>query len=90
MIEAMACGLPCIGTPIGGIPELIGDDFLVEINDPVSLANKIQVLINAPQIAHQQAIRNLLLSHDYEESKLELKRKLFYDYLKKLAEISNG
>ncbi len=90
MIEAMACGLPCIGTPVGGIPELIGDDFLVEINDPVSLANKIQVLINAPQIARQQAIKNLLLSHEYEESKLELKRMQFYDYLKQLLEKSSG
>lgn len=26
MIEAMACARPCIGTPVGGIPELIEDD----------------------------------------------------------------
>jgi len=85
MIEAMACGLPCIGTPVGGIPELIGEEFLIEVDDPVSLANKILYLISNPQIAHQQAIKNLILSHDYEERKLEVKRKQFYDYLKQLV-----
>lgn len=47
-IEAMACGTPTIGTNIGGIPEIITDNydgFLVETNNPSLLAQKIEKLL---------------------------------------------
>lgn len=47
-IEAMACGLPVIGTNVGGIPEIIVDNcngFLVLPNDSSSLAQKIDELL---------------------------------------------
>jgi hypothetical protein len=34
MIEAMACGLPCIGTIIGGIPELLAKRILFLLETP--------------------------------------------------------
>lgn len=48
-IEAMACGLPVIGTKVGGIPEIISDSYngyLVEPNDSSLLAQKIESLVN--------------------------------------------
>jgi glycosyltransferase involved in cell wall biosynthesis len=45
IMEAMACGLPVITTPISGIPEIIKNDIngqLVPTNDPHALANAIQ------------------------------------------------
>jgi len=89
LVEAMACGLPCIGTPVGGIPEVLEADALVPVNNPELLADKIQYLINNPTIASQQANRNLLLSYEFEESKLESERKKFYKFLKLLIEKSN-
>lgn len=48
LLEAMACGVPCIGTNIGGIPEVIlsGENgFLVELGDTDSVAQRaIQIL----------------------------------------------
>ncbi|QOH66705.1 N-acetyl-alpha-D-glucosaminyl L-malate synthase BshA [Bacillus amyloliquefaciens] len=43
LLEAMACGVPCIGTNIGGIPEVIKDQvsgFLVEVGDIQAASEK--------------------------------------------------
>lgn len=48
-IEAMSCGLPVIGTKVGGIPEIISDSYngyLIPPDDSSILAQKIEVLIN--------------------------------------------
>lgn len=47
-IEAMACGLPVIGTNVGGVPEIITDGyngFLVPPNNSSVLAKKITLLL---------------------------------------------
>lgn len=49
--EGMACGLPCVGSKAGGIPELIEHDItglLVERGDPASLAGALQRLALDP------------------------------------------
>ncbi|NJL62951.1 MAG: colanic acid biosynthesis glycosyltransferase WcaL [Methylacidiphilales bacterium] len=51
--EAMAMGLPVIGTYHGGIPELVEDGisgFLVPERDASAIANKILYLIEHPEI----------------------------------------
>ncbi|WP_084184763.1 glycosyltransferase family 4 protein [Desulfonatronum thiodismutans] len=47
-IEAMASGKPCVGTRVGGIPNVIADGrsgFLVNPEDPQDLADKLRILL---------------------------------------------
>jgi L-malate glycosyltransferase len=49
LLEAMACGVPVIGTRIGGIPEVIVDNetgFMVEVGDTESVAEKAVSLLS--------------------------------------------
>jgi D-inositol-3-phosphate glycosyltransferase len=64
-LEAMACGTPVIGAAVGGIKHTVllnKTGFLVQPNDPSTLAEKLAVLItNKPlrQRYSQQAIRHV-------------------------------
>ena len=48
LLEAMRAGLPVISTYVGAIPEIVDDGitgFLVEKQNPVALAEKMEILI---------------------------------------------
>lgn len=51
-LESMSCGVPVIGTKVGGIPEIISDSYngyLVPPGDASILAQRIEQLINNAQ-----------------------------------------
>lgn len=53
VIEALASGLPVVGTETAAIPEIIQDGvngFLVETNAPEPLADQVQVLLERPDL----------------------------------------
>lgn len=81
VIEAMAVGLPCVGTNVGGIPELLEGKALIPKDDPIALAEKIKILISEPFFYNEQSARNLMESENYKESILCKKREEFYNYL---------
>lgn len=82
MVEAMARALPCIGTAVGGIPELLATDDLVPPNDPSALARKInEVVANAARRAAMSE-RNLSIARTYSSDVLRSRRIAFYQALK--------
>jgi len=61
-LEAMACGVPVVGSNVGGIKHTIVDGqsgFLVPPNDPAALAAKLLSLIQFPRL--QNALRGKAL-----------------------------
>lgn len=85
LIEAMAVGLPCISTPVDGIPELLPADCLILPMDTEGFVKKIIALLNAPECLNEMSKQNVSKAKDYEESILQHRRDIFYDRLKKLA-----
>jgi len=81
VIEAMARGLPVIGTRVGGIPELISDKLLIEKNDPQALALKILFLIENSSTAFEEGRRNIEKSRLFSEKVLTNRRTQFYQSL---------
>ena len=54
VLEAFACGVPVVGTDLGGTPELIApgrDGALVPINDPDALADSLRPFLDDPREA---------------------------------------
>lgn len=81
MLEAMARGLPCIGSTVGGIPELLPATDLVPPGDVAALAQKLQEVITSPQRLEQMSQRNLETARSYAHDLLQDERKAFYAYL---------
>lgn len=78
MIEAMARGLPCIGTNVGGIPELLPAEDRVAANDACALAAMIGHVIANPDRMNLMATRNLRKASEYEEANLRFRRNQLY------------
>lgn len=86
MIEAMARGLPCIGSDVGGIPELLPSDDLVPADDVRALADKIRTVVLDPERRAQMAQRNLEKAREYQESALAERRRAFYQAVRERTE----
>ena len=78
MIEAMARGLPCLGSTVGGIPELLPEEDLVPPNDARALADKILDTVRHPARMESMSARNLQKAGEYREEVLAARRRSFY------------
>ena len=81
MIEAMAAGLPCIGSTAGGIPELLPPDDLAPPNARAALANKIRQVVTSPARLAFPNVRNVEVAQSYRTSVLQARRVEFYRYV---------
>lgn len=77
LIEAMARGLPCIGAAIGGIPELLPEEALVEPGNADALASRILAVTSDPDRMFRMASRNLDRVAEYSEE-IQLQRQLAF------------
>ena len=86
MVEAMARGLPCIGSSVGGIPELLPSEDLFPPGDVAALASKIREVVTNPERMAQMSARNLEKAREYRSELLREQRIAFYRYVREQTE----
>jgi L-malate glycosyltransferase len=83
VLEAMASGLPCIATKVGGIPELLSEHGLVEPNNIEMLEKKILELSDKIEVLQEESFVNFSkVSNNYHPRIVQEKRKDFYNKLR--------
>ncbi|MHC4717303.1 MAG: glycosyltransferase family 4 protein [Planctomycetota bacterium] len=86
VIEAMARGCPCIGSDIGGIPELLEPTHLVVPADVDSLAERISQVLADPVGVAASVERNVEVARRYTTDQLEPRRTALYRELRERTE----
>jgi len=86
MVEAMGRALPCIGSTVGGIPELLPMEDLVPRGDAPALADRITQVLSDPGRLTLMSARNLKVAAEYRAEVLVPKRREFYRRLRRLSE----
>ncbi len=83
MVEAMAAAVPCVGSAMGGIPELLPREDTCPANDVGALAGKIREVLADPDRMTQMSARNLARAQEYSEAAIGQRRASFYRHLKR-------
>jgi len=81
MLEAMARALPCIGSAVGGIPELLEEEDLVPPGDAPRLSDKIvEVAWSAARMEYMSQ-KCLLRARDFAGASLEPRNREFFSFV---------
>ncbi|UII54615.1 N-acetyl-alpha-D-glucosaminyl L-malate synthase BshA [Cytobacillus spongiae] len=91
-LEAMACGVPCIGTNIGGIPEVILDGetgYICSLGDIDEIANKAIAILKDSALHIRLASQSVTLVRERFRADLIVKQyeDLYYQLLQDEATI---
>jgi glycosyltransferase involved in cell wall biosynthesis len=83
LIEAMACGLPCVATSVGGNPEAVEDGrtgYLVESEDADASTEKILMLLRNPiEAARMGAVGREIVERKFTADIMIRRLTEFYD-----------
>ncbi|MGA1979150.1 MAG: glycosyltransferase [Sedimentisphaerales bacterium] len=86
VIEAMARGLPCIGSNVGGFGELLENEYMVQPDDVSALADRIAKVIADPDGLKSAVKRNVEVASQYSSDILEKRRIEFYAKVKEVTQ----
>ena len=86
IIEAMAQGLVCISSPVGGISELLDTNNLIDPLNSALYAKRIEELINNSDEMNKLSEENIRKARKYESRLLQKRRDEFYQKLIEIAD----
>ena len=87
-IEAMAAGIPVIGTAVGGIPDFLTDGetgFVVEVDSPQSIASAVRQVIENPTQTQRivEKAKELSTQYDWDMLAVRMQQEAFEPLWKK-------
>lgn len=87
LLEAMARGCPCIGSDVGGIPELLPREDLVPAGDAEALGEKILEVGRDSRRLRQMAEHNLQSARKFSPELLQETRRAFLRSVRERSEV---
>lgn len=78
LLEAMSVGCPILGSKVGGIPDVIENEFLHNPGDFKTLSNQISKLFKNRKLLEREAFRSIKVVTPFQKDLLNNKRKEFY------------
>jgi glycosyltransferase involved in cell wall biosynthesis len=90
LLEAMARGLPCVATRVGGIPELLDEAVLCDGGSVTQLVERVGAVLDGAVDANEQAARNLARVGDFSSDVLRGRRRDFYRRVRLVTELWRG
>lgn len=82
LLEAMTIGLPCLGSNVGGIPEVLQSNDLYDANDLQELYKKISLIINDQLQRESTGQRNQkFIENNFSDQALTDKKHKFWSKL---------
>ena len=81
LVEAISRGCAAVGSNVGGIPELLRSDMVINPGDHVGLAEKILKLSSKSELI-EASNRSFERAKEYEYTTLKIKRDVFYQKVK--------
>lgn len=86
LLEAMSEGLPCLSSPVCGIPEVLSKEFLYDFDDAKGFASGIERLISNTELMEKVGANNLSTAHKFSSTLLNKRRSEFYLKLRNVAD----
>lgn len=81
-LEAMARGLPCVISDVGGNGEIVPPEWMVPAGNVTALEEKLRQALSDPDALARQSERNLEVARAYHASRVSARRKAFYEVVR--------
>lgn len=90
LLEAMAEGIPCLSSPVCGIPEVLDKKYLFDFSDAEGFAKGIERMITNPELMEKESKANVMIAKGFSSSILNDRRQKFYQELRNIANDYNN